>query len=143
MNMPRRSLIAVLFLSPLLLAMGILGEPPPRQDVPETGQAFRAVMVDLEGVSTQVSHFSYDGEGYLPAYRGRALVVIPFERIAAVEFGQTRQHRREARVRFRDQQEELLWVDEKLLFLGKLQYGTFQIQAKDLQAIRLEAETSP
>lgn len=141
MNRPRRSLIAVLLLSPLLLAMGILGEPPPRRDVPETGQAFQAVLVDLEGVSTQVNHFSYDGEGYLPAYRGRALVVIPFEQIAAVEFGQTRQHRREARVRFRDRQEELLWVDEKLLFLGKLQYGTFQIQAKDLQAIHLGTET--
>jgi|YNPNPStandDraft_1061719.scaffolds.fasta_scaffold00878_14 hypothetical protein len=141
MNMPRRSLTALLILSPLLLAMGIMGEAP-RRDVPETGKPFGAVLVDVEGVSTEVSHFSYDGEAYLPAYRGRALVVIPFERIAAVEFGQTQNHRRQARVLFQDQQEELFWVDEKLLFLGKVTYGTFQIQAKDLQRIRLQPEAS-
>jgi len=141
MNMPRRSLTALLILSPLLLAMGIMGEAP-RRDVPETGKPFGAVLVDVEGVSTEVSHFSYDGEAYLPAYRGRALVVIPFERIAGVEFGQTQNHRRQARVLFQDQQEELFWVDEKLLFLGKVTYGTFQIQAKDLQRIRLQPEAS-
>ena len=141
MNMPRRSLTALLILSPLLLAMGIMGEAP-RRDVPETGKPFGAVLVDVEGVSTEVSHYSYDGEAYLPAYRGRALVVIPFERIAAVEFGQTQNHRRQARVLFQDQQEELFWVDEKLLFLGKVTYGTFQIQAKDLQRIRLQPEAS-
>jgi len=141
MNMPRRSLIAVLILSPLLLAMGIMGEAP-RRDVPETGKPFGAILVDMEGVSTEVSHFSYDGEAYLPAYRGRALVVIPFERIAAVEFGQTQNHRRQVKVLFQDQQEELFWVDEKLLFLGKVKYGTFQIQAKDLQRIRLQPEAS-
>lgn len=141
MNLPKRSLTAVLILSPLLLAMGIMGEPP-RRDVPETGKPFGAVLVDTEGVSTEVTHFSYDGEVYLPAYRGRALVVIPFERIDSVEFGQTQNHRREVRIRFQDQQEELFWVDEKLLFLGKVEYGTFQIQAKDLQRIRLQTESS-
>lgn len=130
-------LVAMFVSTPFLLGMGLLGEPPPREKTPETKERMQAVVVDLEGVSTDVDYFSYDGDLYLPAYRGRALVIIPFEKILAVELGETNQGRRQATVTFRNQEQEILGVDERLLFLGRVPYGTLQVQAKDLQRILL------
>jgi hypothetical protein len=44
--------------------------------------------------------------------------------------------RREVKISFQDETSEMFWVDEDLLFLGKVPYGTYQIQAKDI--LRLE-----
>jgi len=133
----RGACLASMFLcTPFLLAMGLLGEPPPRETAPETAEQLAATLVDMEGVSTDVGSFSYDGDLYLPVYRGRALITVPFQRILAVQFGETKQNRRQARILFRSQEEEEFWVDERLLFLGKVAYGTFQVEAKDLQSIR-------
>ncbi|MEW6439505.1 MAG: hypothetical protein AB1640_01100 [bacterium] len=133
----RICLVAVFLSTPFLAAMGIMGEPSPLKRVPETPKAVSAVLVDADGITTKVDSFSYDGELYLPAYRGRGLVVLPFDEIAAVHFGEIHQGRREATVRFRNQEEESFLVEDKLLFVGKVSYGTFQIQVKDLRSIRL------
>ena len=74
----------VIAVTPLLLAMGILGEPPALDKAPEPKTRMDAVIVDMDGVKTDVSYVSYDGELYLPLYRGKAIVTVPFKKISNI-----------------------------------------------------------
>ena len=77
----------VCLLAPLLLGMGMFGQPAARQKVPETHQRFDATVVDQEGVVVHVTHMSYDGELYLPVFQGKGLVTVPFGKIRKIEIG--------------------------------------------------------
>jgi len=142
--MVRRRVICfgyLLILVPFLCGMGMFGQPAAREEVPETKERFDATVEDLEGVVVQVTHVSYDGELYLPVYRGKGLVTIPFRKIRTFELGEKQQGRREVKVSFQDETSEIFWMDEDILFLGKVPYGTYQIQAKDV--LRLEFSQPP
>jgi hypothetical protein len=125
-----------MLLLPALLGMGLFGQPPLRQEAPETKERFDATVEDLEGVVVQVSHVSYDGELYLPVYQGKGLVTIPFGKISQIELGRKEKSRREVKISFEDETSGLFWLDEAILILGKVPYGTYQIQAKDLFRLR-------
>ncbi len=131
----------VMILMPCLLGMGMFGQPALREKVPETKQRFDANVEDLEGVVVHVTHVSYDGEVYLPVYRGKGLVTIPFRKIRKIELGKKEQSRREVKVFFQDGTSEVFRIDEDLLILGKVPYGTYQIQAKDI--LRIEFTPPP
>jgi hypothetical protein len=139
----RRAVICwILFFVPALLGMGIFGQPALRQEVPETKERFDATVEDMDGVVLQVSHISYDGELYLPVYRGKGMVTIPFGKISQMELGRKEKSRREVKVSFEDETSELFWLDEDILFLGKVPYGTYQIQAKDLFRLKFSRPPS-
>ena len=127
----------LIVVAPFLLAMGIMGEPPARKTVPEPKERLDARMVDSEGIQTEITHVSYDGELYLPVRRGQALVTIPFDTIARLEFGARKNTTRKVTIRFRDGSQEAFRIDDKVLFVGKVPYGTYQIQAKDLEEVTL------
>jgi hypothetical protein len=142
--MARRKLVSVghlMIFLPFLFGMGMFGQPAAREEVPFTEERFDATVEDLEGVVVDLTHVSYDGELYLPVYRGMGLVTIPFGKIRSFEVGEKQKSRREVTVSFRDETRETFWVDEDLLFLGKVSYGTYQIQAKDI--LRLEFVQTP
>ena len=130
-------LILIFSIAPFLLAMGMLGDPQARRKAPEPEMRLDALLVDMEETSTKVTHVSYDGELYLPAYRGKGLITIPFEKIRRIEFGEKEGTRRQATVFFKDDKERNFRVEDKILFVGKLAYGTYQIQVKDLKSIEL------
>lgn len=132
--MARRKAIAlgIVILVPGLIGMGMFGQPPLREEVPQTRERFDATIEDLEGVVVRVTHVSYDGELYFPVYRGKGLVTIPFGRILEIELGKKEKSRREVKISFKDERSETFWMDEDILILGKVPYGTYQIQAKDL-----------
>jgi hypothetical protein len=123
---------SICLLTPLLLGMGMFGQPAAREEVPETRQRFDATVEDLEGVVVQVTHVSYDGELYLPVFQGKGLVTVPFGKIRKIEIGEKQRSRREVKVSFGDETSETFWIEENVLFLGKVPYGTYQIQAKDV-----------
>ena len=131
----------VLILMPCLLGMGMFGQPAVREKVPQTKERFDATIEDLEGIVVHVTHVSYDGEVYLPVYQGKGLVTIPFQRIRKIELGKKEQTRREVKIFFQDGTDEVFGMDEDLLILGKVPYGTYQIQAKDI--LRLEFTQPP
>lgn len=131
----------LMILVPFLFGMGMFGQPAARQEAPITEQRFDATVEDLEGVVVQVTHVSYDGELYLPVYQGKGLVTISFQKIRAFEMGTKDKARREVKITFQDETSGMFWVDEDLLFLGKVPYGTYQIQAKDI--LRLEFTQGP
>ncbi len=142
--MARRYVICLgmLILVPCLLGMGMFGQPTARENVPETEQRYDATVEDLEGVTVKITHVSYDGELYLPVYRGKGLVTIPFRKIRKIELGKTERNRREVTVSFQDETSEVFWVDEDILFLGKVPYGTYQIQAKDIHTLQFAQPAS-
>jgi len=121
--------------TPILLAMGVLGEPQALNKAPEPKTKMDAVIVDMDGVRTEISYVSYDGELYLPLYKGKAIVTIPFKKISRVDFGKKVQNNRQATIDFVNGRKETFLIDEKTLFVGKLPIGTYQIQAKDVESI--------
>lgn len=123
------------FLAPLLLGMGMFGQPAAREEVPETDKRFDVILEDLDGTVVRVTHVSYDGELYLPVFRGKGLITIPFEKIHKIEMGQKQGSRRQAKVTFNDGSSETFWVEENVLIIGKVPYGTYQIQAKDIRTL--------
>ena len=131
----------LMILVPFLFGMGMFGQPAAREEVPETKERFDATVEDLEGIVVQVTHVSYAGELYLPVFRGKGLVTIPFRKIRSFELAEKQKSRREVKVSFQDETSETFWIDEDILFLGKVAYGTYQIQAKDM--LRLEFTQPP
>ena len=134
--------LGLLVLVPMLMAMGSFGgKPPVRDKAPEPEERLDAVVVDMEDVKVTVTHISYDGELYIPVYRGRALITIPFQKIDRIELGKKENSRRQAKIFFKNQETDDFLIDESILFIGRLPYGTFQIQAKDVQS--LQFQTTP
>jgi hypothetical protein len=131
----RTAFFTTIAMAPFLLAMGVLGDPPRLDKAPEPETRLDAIVLDSEGTTTQISHISYEGELYLPVYRGKALVTIPFQKISRLVFGLRDKSTRQVRVLFTDQSEEEFRVNEKVLFVGKLPFGTYQIQVKDVESI--------
>jgi hypothetical protein len=132
----------ILILVPFLFGMGMFGQPAAREEVPETKERFDAIVEDLEGIVVQITHASYDGELYLPVYRGKGLVTIPFRKIREFELGEKQRSRREVTVSFTNDTREVFWIDEDILFLGKVPYGTYQIQAKDMRKLTFTEATT-
>ncbi len=125
----------LVLLVPLLLAMGMMGKPPALEKAPETKEQWNARVVDMEGVETEITYVSYDGELYVPVYRGMALVTLPFKEIAKIEFGKKEGSKRKARIFFHHQNPEMFSMDGKVFFVGKLPFGTYQIEARDMESI--------
>ena len=142
MNRKKAICSGILVLAPFLFGMGMFGQPAAREEVPQTKERFDAVVEDLEGAVVQVTHLSYDGELYLPVYRGRGLVTIPFGKIRKIEMGENQRSRREVKVFFKDETSEAFWMEGDVLFLGKVPYGTYQIQTKDIQKLEFSRVTS-
>jgi hypothetical protein len=135
MKRPVVATFLVLLVVPFLLAMGVMGKPPALEKAPEPKQKLDAVIVDMGGMTTRVSSVSYDGELYLPVYRGKALITIPFQDIARIDFGQKEKSRRQATVHFHQHQPEAFTLDEDVSFVGKVPVGTYQILVKDVASI--------
>ena len=128
---------------PLLMGMGILGDKGPRTKMPETAAQFTATITDTSGVSVTVEQLSYDGELYLPVYKGKGLITLPFDRIAVIEFGEQERGKRKATVTFANQKMENFLIEEKVLFVGKVPYGIYQIETKDVKRIELHEADHP
>lgn len=133
-----------LLAAPFLLAMGFLASPPALERAPEPATRLDALVLDNEGTSTKITHVTYDGALYIPVLRGKALVTIPFEKISHISFGSLRNSTRQITVHFKDHQDETFCIDNRVLFVGRLPFGTYQIQAKDLASVTfLDPHSAP
>ncbi len=143
MNKKGLILFSLLPLVIFLLGMGNLGgKPLIRENAPEPKERYDALIIDMDGIAINVTYVSYDGELYLPVYQGRALITIPFNKIHKIELEEKDRNKRKTKISFKDKRTDDFLMDENILFLGKLPYGTFQIQAKDLQSIEFAESSS-
>jgi hypothetical protein len=119
----------------LLTGMGELGGSASVDKIPSPEKNFNVRVVDRQGIQTSLSQFSDQGKVFLAGKRGDATVAIPFEKISQVQFGNPEGKEIEAKVSLRGRETVDLKVDQRAKFYGKADFGTFQIEVKDLKSI--------
>jgi hypothetical protein len=118
-----------------LMGMGGLGGNSPLDKIPEPKKNFSVVVIDRQGVKTSLSQFSHDGMVVITGKRGSADVAVPFEIISQVQFQGQEGNKILLEISLREPKRVEIRVDKLSKFYGKAEFGTFQIEAKDLQSI--------
>ncbi|MBM4330311.1 MAG: hypothetical protein FJ117_03625 [Deltaproteobacteria bacterium] len=118
-----------------LMGMGELGGTAPVDKIPEPKKNFTVVVIDRQGVKTSLSQFSHDGHVIITGKRGSANVTIPFENISQVQFQGLEGNEILAVISMREPKNFEIKIGQKSKFYGKAEFGTFQIEARDLKSI--------
>ena len=121
-----------------LLGMGELGGKAPMDKIPEPGNNFSVKVLDIQEIQTLLAHFSQDGNIFLEGKRGKASITIPFEKISQILFLNVKGDEISAKISLRNGESLEITLYKKVKFSGKAQFGTFQIEAKDLKSIRFQ-----
>jgi len=121
-----------------LMGMGGLGGPGLVEKIPVPAKNFNARVIDHQGVQTSLSQVSFEGNVFLVGKRGDAIVTIPFERISQVEIKGPVGNEVVVVAILRNQEKVEVKVDRYLKFYGKADFGTFQIESKDLKSISFQ-----
>lgn len=115
---------------------GLGGGPTPIDKIPAPEKNFSAGVVDRTGVQTTLQSFSLEGKIFLAGNYGSASVAIPFEKIGEIQFQGVEGNEMGLKVILRDQKTVQVKVDKRAKFYGKTEFGTYQIETKDLKSIR-------
>ena len=118
-----------------LMGMGGLGGSAPLDKVPEPPKKFTVVVVDRQGVKTTLGQFSHEGKVFIAGKRGSADVASPFEIISQVQFKGQEGNEIVAEIYMSEPKKVEIRMDKRSRFYGKAEFGSFQIEAKDLQSI--------
>jgi hypothetical protein len=135
----KRCIAPALILSSLffLLGMGELGGGPvPSDKIPVPEKNFSAELLDREGVKTTLQFFSYEGKTFLAGKHGSALITIPFEKLREIQIQGQEGSEVGIKVILKDQKTHSFKVDKQGKFFGKTDFGTYQVETKDLKSIR-------
>lgn len=119
--------------------MGFVGGEAPGS-IPKPARDFAFTLVDLQGVETRLREFTIEGSLYLSGQHGKGTVTIPFERIREVRF-QAEGPQLQAEVELTDGTTATLALDGRKRCYGRMSYGYFQIELRDLQKLVNQGET--
>lgn len=119
----------------ILMGMGNVAGVPSVEKIPTPDKNFHASVTDRQGVQTSLTQFSYDGRVFIEGKRGEGLAAIPFERISQVQFGKPQGNEIPAEVSLKDGKRFQVRLEKGSKFYGKADFGTFQIDAKDLKSL--------
>ncbi len=133
--------VAVIISFGFLLGMGGLGGSAPVDKIPEPSKKFTVIVVDRQGVKTTLGQFSHEGKVFIAGKRGSAEVASPFEIISQVQFKGVEGNDILAEIRMRDSKSVEIRLDKRSKFYGKAEFGTFQIEAKDLLSINFQPQS--
>ncbi len=133
----KRLLASFLIFSSLLFltGMGELGGSAPADKVPSPEKNFGVKVTDREGIQTSLSQFSQEGKVFITGKRGGATVTVPFEKISQIQLKSEEGNEIQAKLTLRTQGSLDLKLDKRAKFYGKADFGTFQIEGKDLKTI--------
>ena len=118
--------------------MGVPGGEAPGS-IPKPARNFFFTLVDLQGVETSLREFTIEGSLYLSGQHGKGTVTIPFERIGVVRF-QAEGQELQAQVELTDGTTARIAVDGRKRCYGRMTYGYFQIELRDLQKMVNQGE---
>ncbi len=122
-----------------LMAMGEMGGTPATPKIPSPEKNFAASVVDRQDVQTSLIQFSHDGKIHLAGKMGSAMVTIPFEKISQIRFSlSSHGNDPSATVWLKDQKQIQIQLERRSKFYGQADFGTFQIEAKDLKSIHFQ-----
>ncbi len=125
-------LLSLLFLLPLILAMGAL-QTPSVNKIPVPAKKFSATFVDQVDVVTDCREVSIEGETFLDGRRGEGINAIPFENIAEISFLVRKGGELIGMVKLRDGSTLQLALNNKQTAYGRTKYGVFQIKLSELK----------
>ena len=121
-----------------LMGMGGLGGTAPVEKIPVPEKNFNARTIDRGGVQTSLSQVSFEGKLFLVGKRGDGTVTIPFEKISHLDITGQEGNQALSVVSLRNQEKIEVKVDKSSKFYRKVDFGTFQIEIKDLKSISLQ-----
>ena len=128
---PMFILVSILF----IMGMGEMGGAVPGDKIPTPEKNFTVRVTDREGVQTSLNQFSQEGKVSLVGKRGSATVSIPFEKISQVQIQVVEGNDVQVKVSLRTQESVDIKMGKSAKFYGKADFGTFQIEGKDLKTI--------
>jgi hypothetical protein len=133
----KRFLPTVMVLASFLLLMGMggMGEFAPADKIPAPEKNFRVRITDRGGIQTALSQFSQEGKVFLAGKWGDAIVTVPFEKISQIQIQPLEGKEAGAKVSLRGLENIEIKLDKQAKFYGKADFGTFQIEAKDVKSI--------
>ena len=126
----------IIFSLIFIMGMGDLGGTATVNQIPSPEKNFSAQVVDREGIETSLSQFSQDGKIFVTGKRGSATVAVPFDKISWIQFQDPEKRDVPARLLLKDQSTVEMRLEKRSKFYGQAQFGTFQIEIKDVNSIR-------
>lgn len=121
-----------------IMGMGSLGGTTPAEKIPVPEKNFAARVIDSQGIQTSLSQFSFEGKVFLAGKRGSATVAIPFGKISHLDIQGQEGKEVLAAVTLRNQERIEVKIDKNSKFYGRADFGTFQIESKDLKSINFQ-----
>jgi hypothetical protein len=118
-----------------MMGMGEMGGAVPADKTPTPEKNFAVRVTDREGIQTSLNQFSQDGKVSLTGKLGSATVSIPFEKISQVQVQNVEGNDVQIKVSLRNQESLDIKIDKKAKFYGKANFGSFQVEVKDLKAL--------
>ena len=132
--MRKTAAIIVIGLAGLLMGMGDLGGRA-AGTVPETAENVKVRVVDRQGVVTELSQFSMDGNLHIEGRRGSGVLSIPFANLQAIEFGASNGEELPATLHLISGENLQMQIRRRTIFFGSTGFGAFQIVARDIKRI--------
>jgi len=127
-----------------IFALFGMGSNPPGE-IPSPKKDFRATIIDSDGVKFEVTQISFHGEIFIDCKRGKALIVIPFDKISKLDFSAKERKEGDSEekgsdyinvtVRFKDKSSTDVLVRKALKWHGKSWLGNITIKSEDLKSI--------
>ena len=123
----------VLAIAPFLLGMGSSG--PVSDSIPRPKEAYRADLVDRQGLLTRVDFLACDGKTFLPLERGEGTLMVPFSKVRKVTVGTEAGSRVKAKIEVEGSKNLEGALPRSLLCTGVTEYGNYQVEIRGLQEI--------
>ena len=136
--MHRSLAILVLVSAVALLGMGDLGGAG--DEIPEPDEYFAGKIVDRDMVEAQAHYLACDGQTFLKALRGKAIVSIPFARIRSAEFSDGEDGYQNAKVTLHDGTVHEVQVKNIVKCTGKTDIGGMMIRIKDVYKVEFDPQ---
>jgi hypothetical protein len=127
--------LLLLLAAPFLMAMGMNESEGPTR-IPEPGQNYRARLIDLEGVSIEVTHFSIDGQVFVLGRLGDGNLAVPFEKVKSIDLIKQGDSTKARLTLFKEKPLDLV-IKGSLKAYGKTDYGNFRISLDKVKNIQL------
>lgn len=118
--------------------MGFPGGEAP-VSIPKPTRDFVFAVIDQQGVETRLREFTIEGSLYLSGHHGKGKVAMPFERIRAVRL-RAEGDELHARAEMVDGSTADLVVDGRNKCYGRMDYGNFQIELRDVERLVNQGE---
>ncbi len=137
--MLRRALFAFALVALALPLLGMGGRGVEGfTSIPVPEKNYSAKVTDKNGVSVEVSMFSWEGQVYLGGYRGKGAFTVAFDRISRFEVGSADEDGKvPVRVYLRGGGTFEMKMDAKTYFYGKTSIGNYRIPVSGVKLVEL------